>query len=432
MLTRQSRRDVLITIGLLLGLLGAGADPLRVEVALSGDDPLEVSLATLIGRLAGATGANVGRPPGDVRLPVTGLGGSLGRSLLSSTLGPEATVVVQGRKLVVSLEPGLLEAGRKADWERRLGELSIRAEAEARRRLRYGLRARGSYRPNDPDRPTVCLVHGVNSSSGGFVHMFKHFEDAGLGVVVYDYPFNRGLEESGKQFAADWEAFRKQRGEERPWAIVAHSMGALVARHYVEGPGFDSDVSQLLLVAPVNQGSSLAKTQTLLQFLDGLQAVGGQRPSRDALARLSDGLGEAANDMSPGSAFLKRLNARPRREGVAYQIVAGDVGVLSRSTRKQVEDQLNAARNQGGFLGGLARLAIGGDLKERLDELADGTGDGCVSVARTRLAGAPDPVILHANHAELIRAPLLFPDPGPVACMPDLLRWLGKPGASDR
>lgn len=272
----------------------------------------------------------------------------------------------------------------------------------------------------------------MNSSSGGFVHMFKHFEDAGLGVVVYDYPFNRGLEESGKQFAADWEAFRKQRGEERPWAIVAHSMGALVARHYVEGPGFDSDVSQLLLVAPVNQGSSLAKTQTLLQFLDGLQAVGGQRPSRDALARLSDGLGEAANDMSPGSAFLKRLNARPRREGVAYQIVAGDVGVLSRSTRKQVEDQLNAARNQGGFLGGLARLAIGGDLKERLDELADGTGDGCVSVARTRLAGAPDPVILHANHAELIRAPLLFPDPGPVACMPDLLRWLGKPGASDR
>jgi hypothetical protein len=26
-----------------------------------------------------------------------------------------------------------------------------------------------SYRANDPGRPTICLVHGINSSSGGFV-----------------------------------------------------------------------------------------------------------------------------------------------------------------------------------------------------------------------------------------------------------------------
>jgi hypothetical protein len=45
-------------------------------------------------------------------------------------------------------------------------------------------------------------------------------------------------------------------------------------------------------------------------------------------------------------------------------------------------------------------------------------------VERTRLEGVAEPVILHANHAELIRAPLLFTDPGPVACMTDLLRFL--------
>ena len=64
------------------------------------------------------------------------------------------------------------------------------------------------------------------------------------------------------------------------------------------------------------------------------------------------------------------------------------------------------------------------DLPELLDELTDGTGDGCVSVERTRLDGVADHVTIHANHAELIRAPLLFPDPGPVACMPYVLRWL--------
>ena len=48
-----------------------------------------------------------------------------------------------------------------------------------------------SYRPNDPTRPTICLVHGLNSSSGGFVHMIPWLEQAGYGIVVYDYPFNR-------------------------------------------------------------------------------------------------------------------------------------------------------------------------------------------------------------------------------------------------
>ena len=63
-------------------------------------------------------------------------------------------------------------------------------------------------------------------------------------------------------------------------------------------------------------------------------------------------------------------------------------------------------------------------LPDLLDELTDGTGDGCVSVERTRLDGVADHLTIHANHAELIRAPLFFRDPGPVACMPDVLRWL--------
>ncbi|MFO0910035.1 MAG: hypothetical protein U0794_17100 [Isosphaeraceae bacterium] len=43
-----------------------------------------------------------------------------------------------------------------------------------------------------------------------------------------------------------------------------------------------------------------------------------------------------------------------------------------------------------------------------------------------------DHVTIHANHAELIRAPLLFRDPGPVACMPYLLRWLPRPEPETR
>jgi pimeloyl-ACP methyl ester carboxylesterase len=413
-----------------LGMLAAGpatdGRPLRVTVPFVAAN--EIDMSDLVARLAGATGLDVARPPGVVTLPVNGLAGTLSRKMLEESLGNEVSLAVQGQGLVVTIDPALLAPGRRDEWARRVADLATRTDREARRRLKYGLHARKSYRPNDPARPTVCLIHGVNSSSGGFVHTIPPIEESGFGVVVYDFPYNRRLEDSCRKFARDWARFRDETGEKRPWALVGHSMGALIARDYVEGPSYAGDVSTLIMIAPVNQGSHLAQTQKLLQLTDTLQAVNGRKTS-DALAHLGDGLGEAAADMLPGSAFLKSLNARPRRDGVAYHILAGDLAFLSAAARRQIDERVAVARRQGGIIGGLVRLAAGSgdELSDRLDEVTDGAGDGCVSVARTKLAGVSDHVVMHANHAELIRAPLLFRDPGPVACMPYLLRWLGKP-----
>jgi pimeloyl-ACP methyl ester carboxylesterase len=417
-----------VALGVLAAGPGEGGKPLRVTVPLVGSN--EIDLSELVARLAESTGVDVPRPPGDVTLPATGLAGNLSRKMLAASLGSGVRVSVEGRAIVLDVNPALLAPGRREDWQRRVRDLARQAEREARRRQQYGLHALKSYRPNDPARPTVCLVHGINSSSGGFVHMVGPLEEAGFGVVVYDYPYNRSLEESCRRFARDWAAFRREVGEERPWALVGHSMGSLLARDYVEGPDYGGDVGTLVLIAPVNQGSHLAQTQTVLQLINGMRAAHG-RGGANALAHLGDGLGEAAADMTPGSAFLKGLNSRPRRAGVSYHILAGDVGLLPASARRQIDAKLLAAREQAGPLGALVSLATA-DLPDRLDEVTDGTGDGCVSVARTRLAGVTDHVVIHANHAELIRAPLLFADPGPVACMPELLRCLGKAGDKGR
>ena len=112
--------------------------------------------------------------------------------------------------------------------------LAERASEASRHRQTYGMRALKSYRPNEPNRPTICLVHGLNSSSGGFVHMIPWLEEAGYGIVIYDYPFNRRLEESCAIFARDWAAFRREVRDKLPWSIVAHSMGAFLARSLVE------------------------------------------------------------------------------------------------------------------------------------------------------------------------------------------------------
>jgi pimeloyl-ACP methyl ester carboxylesterase len=395
--------------------------PQQVRIAVTAQN--EIDLSALVGLLADATGRTVARPPVPVGLPVSGPAGALTRRVLAESLGPEVTVDLRGQELVITLDPRLLAPDRLPDWQRRLDQLGARADREARRRLGYGMHARDSYRPNDPGRPTICLVHGMNSSSRGFVHMIEPLEEAGYGVVLFDYPFNHPLEESCARFRRDLRSFRRVHGETRPWAIVAHSMGALVARAYVEDPAEPAgQVSTLILIAPVSQGSSLARAQALRQWLQGLQSVAGKAPA-DPLAYLGDGAGDAAIDILPGSAFLTALNGRPRRAGVAYHILAGDSGFMPLAARRRIEAQVQAMRQQGGLLAGLSRV-IAHDLPAQLDELCDGTGDGCVTIERTRLDGVTDHVTVHANHAELIRAPLLFPDPGPVVSMPYILRWL--------
>ena len=395
----------------------------RVEpLHLSANAAGEVDVAEVVARLAERAGVEVARPDGALNLPIGGLAGSLTRTLLEESLGPDVAWTFGDKELVAEVRPEALRAEGLPRFKARLEDLAARAREAARRRSAFGMKARPSYRPNDPARPTVCLVHGLNSTATVFKHMVGPLEAAGFGVVGYDFPYNRDLHQTAPAFGRDWADFRKKAGETRPWAVVTHSMGGLLARDYVEGADFAGDVSDLILIAPPNHGSGLAKGQALLQLVQGVKAVRG-REAR-ALASLADGVGEAADDMTPGSAFLATLNARPRRAGVRYHILAGDVGFLTAEARRRVELQSRAVMGAGGLVGGLARLA-GGDLAARLDEVTDGLGDGCVAVASTALDGVEDRRVIHAGHLELIRAPLLYPEPGPVACLPFVLERLG-------
>ena len=97
-------------------------------------------------------------------------------------------------------------------------------------------------------------------------------------------------------------------------------MGALLARALVEDDAtWAGDVSSLIMIAPVNQGSQLAKVQTILQISNGLKAINGKDATK-AMLSLSDGLGQAAEDMLPGSVFLKATQspAAPRGRCLPY------------------------------------------------------------------------------------------------------------------
>lgn len=403
-----------------IGLVAEDRAPLRVVVPLN--EAGEVDLSGLVSALAREVGIGdpFGDDPGGNRgpmLPVSGLAGSLTRTALEETLGPDLSIEVAERSMAVTV------GGDEAALGRKIGSLTARAQSARERQARTGFFVRPSYRANTPGRPTVCLVHGINSHSGSFVHLIPVLEREGYGVVVYDYPYNRDLDETAPDFVDSWLAVRERTGDRLPWVVLSHSMGALLARSYVEGESYRGDVAAMILIGPPNRGSALARAQGLLQWIDGLKATreaGGQ-----ALASLGDGIGEAAQDLSPGSEFLDRLGEAGPREGVPYYILAGDVGFLSQQARERIESQYDLVKRRAGLLGGLAGMFVG-DLPEVLDVLADGTGDGAVAVSSTLLDGAEEHVVLHVNHVELIRGPLFFPDPGPVACAPIVLRWLGE------
>jgi pimeloyl-ACP methyl ester carboxylesterase len=412
---------VIVALAALGGDGEAGGKVVRVGL----NDRLEAEVAEIVAGLASASGVTIERPKAALRIPWGGLGGPLSKALMADSIGPDVVPSVEGRTLSLRIPPGRLGPDAREEWERRLRGLVERIEREEKRRERYGMHALESFRANDPARPTVCLIHGLNSTSSVFWHMVRPIEEAGYGVVMYDFPYNRDLDESAEAFRKDWAEFRRKTGDRRAWAVVAHSMGALLARAYVEDDRvYAGDVASMILIAPVNRGSNLSRVQTIHQAMQGLKAVQGGPAKGEALARIGDGLGAAAEDMTPGSAFLTGLNARKRREGVAYHTLAGHGGFLSPVARRQIEAQLGLS-GRFGMLGGLARLALG-DLPAQLDEVTEGTGDGCVSVASTRLDGVEDHVAIGANHLELIRAPLLYPEPGPVACMPYVLKWLAK------
>ena len=178
----------------------------------------------------------------------------------------------------------------------------------------------------------------------------------------------------------------------------------------------------MILIAPVNQGAHVARIQPLYQTVSSLFAINSKRTSQ-ALAQLSDGIGQAAEDLLPGSAFLRRLNGGTRPPDVPYHILAGDVGILSRDIRQQAQAQLEVASRDSGVLEhvfprGQPRALLPARRADRR--------------LRRRLRGRradpaarrPDHVTIRANHAELIRAPMFYPDEGPVPCLPYVLRWL--------
>ena len=268
---------------------------------------------------------------------------------------------------------------------------------------RYGLNFQHRLEESDPDLPLVIQVHGYNSTYERNLGVMRPFQTAGYPYGGFSYPNDHSLSESAARMSSELKALARKHPD-RQVVLVTHSMGGLVARACIEDGTLDpGNVEQLLMIAPPSQGTLIAHLAVATDLWE--HWLGRRRGSAWARWRDSvvDGLGEAADDLIPGSPFLDELNGRARHPDVQYSIILGTSGALYEGEMKLIR---KALKNTGGRVPGLRRVAGRLDyLMKDLDEVIKGKGDGIVAVKRGRLEGVDDVVLLPFDHLSVTGAP---------------------------
>jgi pimeloyl-ACP methyl ester carboxylesterase len=223
-----------------------------------------------------------------------------------------------------------------------------------------------------PERGTVVLVHGLDDPGKVWRSLAPALSDEGFGVWRMRYPNDQPIAESAALLFEELKGLRED-GVERV-ALVGHSMGGLVSRELLTSPeigyalsvrdGGVPEVTTLIMVGTPNHGSPLARLRGVAEARDQLARL--SKGEASWLSGILDGAGEAKIDLLPGSRFLTELNGRPHPAGVEMLVIAGRVSPWPDGP------------------------------------LADGLGDGLVSVESTQLEGI-DHMTVQGTHLTMIR-----------------------------
>jgi len=200
----------------------------------------------------------------------------------------------------------------------------------------------GKNSPDTKQDEWVVLVHGLLSGPGALSSIAKELQLNGYGVFSFRYDSRKqSIKSSSENLGKEIE--EKIPPEAKKINFVAHSLGAIIVRFYLSGPG-DKRTGRFVMIAPPNQGSTwgrtLAKNVPLFRYL----------------------LGVAGREVQYTPAV--RLKGPPPCE---FGIIAGGMG------------------NDTG-----------------LNPFIEGDDDGTISVPETRLDGASDYIIIRGHPTLLL------------------------------
>jgi hypothetical protein len=176
----------------------------------------------------------------------------------------------------------------------------------------------------------LLVVHGIIGDTRGMTAFLgsgpdpisRHYD----AVLAFDYEsINTRVDETAATLAARITEVGLGSGQRVD--VLAHSMGGLVARWWIERVDGDRAVRRLVTCGTPHEGSPWPRvedlaTATLGLGLNGLGPLGSLAAFLVAAVEVTDA---ALDDMRPGSKLLTELASSPPPAGVAYTAITGDM-----------------------------------------------------------------------------------------------------------
>jgi pimeloyl-ACP methyl ester carboxylesterase len=192
-----------------------------------------------------------------------------------------------------------------------------------------------------PAKRIAVFVHGIIGDTRSMVPSVQlgKLGDGGPIASVYDLiltfdyeNLNTTIEDNGRALKRRLEEAGLGAGHGKSIEIVAHSMGGLVSRWFIEQEGGNAIVDRLVMLGTPNGGSPWPRiadwaTLAIAFGLNHLTAIAWPATVLGGLMKLVDNPTIALNQMVPGSKVLKTLAAAADPK-IPYVLIAGNTSII--------------------------------------------------------------------------------------------------------
>ena len=164
-------------------------------------------------------------------------------------------------------------------------------------------------------------------------------------VLAFDYEnLNTTIDQNARQLKQRLEAIGLGTGHGKTLHIIAHSMGGLVARWFVEQEGGSEVVSHLIMLGTPNAGSPWPQVQAgitaAVSFaLNGLSVVAAPLKLLQGFLQQVETIDVSLDQMQPGSDFLREM-AQAKDPQIPYTLVVGNTSLMPEDATATLKQKL--------------------------------------------------------------------------------------------
>jgi Caspase domain/Lecithin:cholesterol acyltransferase len=165
-------------------------------------------------------------------------------------------------------------------------------------------------------------------------------------VLTFDYEnLNTNIEQNAQHLKRRLRDVGLSENHGKQLHIIAHSMGGLVSRWFIEREGGNKVVQHLIMLGTPNGGSPWAVVEDLVKLtlgiaLNGLSIIA---PPAKVVAILMGALEQnirvSLDQMNPNSDFINSLTASDD-PGIPYSIIAGNTSIIDAALSQQAEKSI--------------------------------------------------------------------------------------------